>query len=549
MMGPREIYGTIREHWRITFLVVLVVIAAAFLFLPHFAPDDPMPVEDDTAVDTDPQTEVIESGFTNLQFGLELSGGTRVRAPLVGLTADGLTFEPDEELTIEETVAAELGIETREVNAHAGHDDAAIEVTADAIRTGDITRDDVAAAIQAAGFDVAPGDIQRGTTDETVDEAVRVVEDKIRESPFARGTASQATSSTGERFVVVEVPGATRGEVVSLIEDRGVVEVVAHYPTEDGDGNPTYENQTVLERDHFQQISPPDESPEHGPHVPVVLTEEGAERFTDVMIDRGFTSQGVGQCQWDQNPEDPGWCLLTVVDGEVVYSANVAESLAETINSGDFMETRNFVMTAHEMGDARDLAINLRAGALPAPFFLEEGTQYFLEPSLAADFKIYSLITGLIAILAVAGVVFLRYGRPRVAVPMIVTASSEVFLLLGFAAAIGYPLDLAAIAGFIAVVGTGVDDLIIIADEILQQGDVSTSRVFESRFRKAFWVIGVAAATTIIAMTPLAFMSLGDLTGFALFVIIGVLIGVLITRPAYGDILRILMTREQQAAE
>jgi len=109
---------------------------------------------------------------------------------------------------------------------------------------------------------------------------------------------------------------------------------------------------------------------------------------------------------------------------------------------------------------------------------------------------------------------------------------------------VSLPLDLSHIAGFIAVIGTGVDDLVIIADEIMQQGDVSTSRVFESRFRKAFWVIGAAAATTIVAMSPLAVLSLGDLQGFAIVTIVGVLIGVLITRPAYGDILRILVLGE-----
>jgi preprotein translocase subunit SecD len=67
--------------------------------------------------------------------------------------------------------------------------------------------------------------------------------------------------------------------------------------------------------------------------------------------------------------------------------------------------------------------------------------------------------------------------------------------------------------------------------------------VFQSRFRKAFWVIGAAAATTIIAMGPLAFLQLGDLRGFAIVTILGVLIGVLVTRPAYGDILRALMVR------
>jgi preprotein translocase subunit SecD len=66
--------------------------------------------------------------------------------------------------------------------------------------------------------------------------------------------------------------------------------------------------------------------------------------------------------------------------------------------------------------------------------------------------------------------------------------------------------------------------------------------VFNSRFRRAFWVIGAAAATTIVAMSPLMVLSLGDLSGFAIFTILGVLIGVFVTRPAYGDILRRLLT-------
>jgi preprotein translocase subunit SecD len=43
-------------------------------------------------------------------------------------------------------------------------------------------------------------------------------------------------------------------------------------------------------------------------------------------------------------------------------------------------------------------------------------------------------------------------------------------------------------------------------------------------------------------MGPLAVLSLGDLQGFAIFTILGVLVGVLITRPAYGDILRAIST-------
>jgi preprotein translocase subunit SecD len=127
---------------------------------------------------------------------------------------------------------------------------------------------------------------------------------------------------------------------------------------------------------------------------------------------------------------------------------------------------------------------------------------------------------------------------------MVVTALSEVFILLGFVSLVQYPLNLSHLAGFIAVIGTGVDDLIIIADEILQQGQVETGRVFQSRFRKAFWVIGAAAATTIVAMLPMVAFPLADLSGFAIITIVGVLIGVLVTRPAYGDILRRLVLDE-----
>jgi preprotein translocase subunit SecD len=46
-------------------------------------------------------------------------------------------------------------------------------------------------------------------------------------------------------------------------------------------------------------------------------------------------------------------------------------------------------------------------------------------------------------------------------------------------------------------------------------------------------------------MSPLAVLSLGDLRGFAIITILGVLIGVLVTRPAYGDILRSLVTGDK----
>lgn len=512
--------GAIREHWRIAILVVLVLVSAGALFAPGFGPD------------TGGQAD---TGPTNLRFGLELSGGTQVRAPLAGLTAEGLTVDVGQEATIESAIAEELDISSRDVNARPGETEGEgrIEVTTD-----DVSEAEFLAALRAVDYDdVSEDDVRPGVTEETVDDAVDVLENKIRESPFATGDVQKSTSSTGEHFVVVEVPGQDRESVIDLIEDRGFVEVEAHYPTDEG-----YESTPAIQPNDIQSVGQPEDEPPYGPHVSITLTEEGARDFSQVMQETGFTQEGFGTCRWEQNPDDPGYCLLTTVDGEVVYSASLGEDLAASMESGSYVNERGFVMTGESIEDVRNLRVNLLAGATPAPLNVDAGTQYYLEPSLANDFKLYSLVTGVLSVLAVSGVVAARYGRPRIAAPMILTATAEVFLLLGFAAAVGYPLDLAVIAGFVAVVGTGVDDLIIIADEILQEGDVSTGRVFESRFRKAFWVIGAAAATTIIAMSPLAFLSLGDLTGFALFTIVGVLIGVFITRPAYGDILRVVLT-------
>jgi preprotein translocase subunit SecD len=65
----------------------------------------------------------------------------------------------------------------------------------------------------------------------------------------------------------------------------------------------------------------------------------------------------------------------------------------------------------------------------------------------------------------------------------------------------------------------------------------TTSKVYLSRLSRAFTIILGAAATTAVAMLPLLYMGFGALTGFALIIILGVILGTLIARPAYGRII------------
>mgnify|MGYP006272916369 CR=1 FL=1 len=527
--------GVLRDNWRVVVLIVVLLASTFALFAPPSVTaggDSPAPGDD-----------AARQGPTNLQFGLELSGGTRIRAPLVGVTAEEVDFRNESLSTVEDNVAAELdGVPVTDVTARpAGEDQGsnAVEVTSENVSTQQL-----ASALDAAGYEY--GNVREGVTEITRQQTVAVLESKINEAGLSGGTVQQVTTSTGEHFILIEVPGEDRSDVIDLVDDRGSVRIDIYYQTENGSYTT---REAVLEQGDFRRIGAAEQGEGgQGPHVPVVISDEQAEPFRQDVVETGVAQPGGTRCRYQEAPNSTDPCLVTKVDGEVVYAAGMSPSLASSMLSGEWTQDPQFILGTQNFSEAQNLAINLRAGALPAELDIGEGgegTSSFISPSQGESFKVDSLITGLIAVLAVSGVVFLRYREAKVALPMIVTALSEVVILLGFAAAIGYPIDLSVIAGFIAVIGTGVDDLIIIADEVMQEGDVSSRKIFQSRFKKAFWVIGAAAATTIIAMSPLAVLSLGDLQGFAIFTILGVVAGVLLTRPAYGDILRALLTKDR----
>ena len=93
------------------------------------------------------------------------------------------------------------------------------------------------------------------------------------------------------------------------------------------------------------------------------------------------------------------------------------------------------------------------------------------------------------------------------------------------------------------MVGTGIDQLVVITDEILHEGKVPSPNLYLKRLSRALGIIVVAAATVVIAMLPLALMDLSTLKGFAIITILGVLVGVLVTRPAYGKIIMQILSK------
>jgi len=521
--------GVVRDNWRI-FLLIIVLVGSLFaLFSPTMAQEG------------GDAPGLASSGATNLQYGLQLSGGTRIRAPLVGVTAEGVQFDGTQAPQVEQDVASQLenvtvaDVIVRQRTQTAG----TVEVTADGV-----TPEELGGALDTAGYTYET--TRDGVTEQTRSQTVDILSNKINEAGLSGGTVSTVATQSGPPYVVVEVPNARPDEVRDIVSSRGVVQIIA----EVREGNTTT-NTTVLTSDNIDSVGAvgPRQNTDSW-EVPVTVSGGYADDFEQQMQELGFTSgAGVGNCDRKTGQGLSGsYCLLTVLDGEIVQSNGMGRNLASSLENEEWSLSPTFTIGASEQPEAQEVKISLDVGSLPTNLDLSRDAEYdisYLQPSLAERFKSLALVTGLLTWLAVSGVVFLRYRSLAVAVPMLLTAMAEVFILLGFVSVTGLALNLSHIAGLIAVIGTGVDDLIIIGDEILQEGEVATGRVFQNRFRKAFWVIGAAAATTIIAMSPLTFLSVGDLFGFAVVTIVGVLIGVIVTRPAYGDILRHLVLSEQ----
>jgi len=271
----------------------------------------------------------------------------------------------------------------------------------------------------------------------------------------------------------------------------------------------------------------------------------------------GFTLDGIGAKELGIAAVEYGAVddpdvheLSMLLDEKEVYSAPLNPDLAgdlrelyDLYGESDNWPSRGLVATtgAGEEGKlkAEQLQVHLRAGALPVKVLVIGSGQ--VPASLGDQFKEQSLIAGLFALLTVAIVIFIRYRKKKILLPMIATSLSEVFMILGFSTLIGWQLGLPAIAGIVAVIGTGIDHLVIITDEVLYEGRMPSLKVYLSRISKAFGIIFAAAATTILAMSPLLWMGFGALKGFAITTIVGVLIGVLIARPAYGRVIRDLL--------
>jgi preprotein translocase subunit SecD len=234
--------------------------------------------------------------------------------------------------------------------------------------------------------------------------------------------------------------------------------------------------------------------------------------------------------------------LQLYLDNALVDELNIGEDLkgravTDIQISGSGVGPTEQQAIYNTLENMKKLQTILITGSLPSKLEIVKTDN--ISPALGEEFIDSALLIGLLSILAVFVVIFARYKKLKIAIPILVTSLIEVTLLLGAASIIGWNLDLAAIAGIIIAVGTGIDHQIVITDETLK----GKSQIYDwkKRIKNAFYIIMGSYFTTVVAMIPLMFAGAGLLKGFALTTIIGVSIGVFISRPAYAAVIEILL--------
>lgn len=231
------------------------------------------------------------------------------------------------------------------------------------------------------------------------------------------------------------------------------------------------------------------------PYVSITFSAAGAKIFEDI------TGQNVKK-------------RLAIILDNTVYSAPVIQ---EKISGGNAQITGNFTME-----EAKDLAIVLRAGTLPAPVKMLQNVT--VGPSLGRDSIEAGKIAGIIGTILV--VVFMIFYYRLSGVIADFALLLNIILLLGAMASLNATLTLPGIAGIILAIGMAVDSNVLMFErmrEELRVGKTPKAAV-ESGYKKAFWTIFDSHVTTLITAAVLFQFGTGPIKGFAVTLSLGVAI-------------------------
>ncbi|MFI0843159.1 protein translocase subunit SecDF [Mesorhizobium sp. IMUNJ 23232] len=225
-----------------------------------------------------------------------------------------------------------------------------------------------------------------------------------------------------------------------------------------------------------------------------------------------FRFDGKGAARFGQaTQQNVGKLFAIILDNQVIS----APRINEPILGGSGQISGNFTPES-----ANDLAVLLRAGALPADLtIVEERT---VGPSLGADSVAAGEFAAIIAGILVVAFMLVAYGTLGIIAN--VALAANVILIIAILSVLGATLTMPGIAGIVLTVGMAVDSNVIIYERVREERRWGRSLVqsLDQGFARALATIVDANFTTFIAAVILFYMGTGPVKGFAVTLAIGI---------------------------
>ncbi|MBU2612608.1 MAG: hypothetical protein KKB62_02720, partial [Nanoarchaeota archaeon] len=301
----------------------------------------------------------------------------------------------------------------------------------------------------------------KSLTQSELTDLVEITQNRFNAFGLTDIQVSPVSDLSGNNFMLIEIAGATPSDLKNLVSEQGKFEAKIGNITvfEGGERdiasvgrdaqNARIEGCNQFEGGYLCRFS-----------FSVTLSPEAAQKHADITRDIpvNITSEG-------------GYLELPLdlfLDGNLVDSLQISESLKGRVTtqisiSGSGTGATQDEALVEARAQMKKLQTVLMTGSLP--YKLEIVKLDTISPLLGEEFAKFILIAGMVAILVVSIIVFIRYRRWKASASLIGITVSEVIIILGIASLISWNLDLPSIAGILATLGTGIDDLIILLDE------------------------------------------------------------------------------------
>ena len=320
------------------------------------------------------------------------------------------------------------------------------------------------------------------------------------------GVAEPIITRAGADRIILQMPGAKDVESVKSVVGK-VAKLEFRWLPQEGAGSK--DTVTLINRDDKSPQKVEDAVLMDGSAVKTARA--GFDQNGRIEVSLQFTNEG-GRQFARLTGEGVGRRMAIILDGEI-YSAPVIQ---ERISGGACSISGSFTLK-----EASDLALVLRAGALPAP--LEVVKERTVGPSLGQESikkGVNAIIIGFALVLAFMVVYYKKAGMIASGILVL-----NIVLIMAALSLLGATLTLPGLAGLALTVGMSVDANVIIFERIREElrNGASRDAAVESGFDAAFSAIIDANVTTLLTALILYYFGTGPVRGFAVTLSIGIL--------------------------